>query len=442
MSTLALPAPMSPTTVGNLGLVKFGCALFFAGVQLNLNIYSGSSIVVPGYLILLASMLLLYACRSAIKRSHLRWMALLLAVAWALSIGTTLGAGLVAESILALIQFSTAIVCGYALFLGLMRLGLEGTHRFFGIMLAILVVGSFLELYAGLRIVSDAVRDVLYPGQFIYSADARDMQLFGGARPKFFASEPSYLGITTGTALIGWTLTSRVAGTFGQVTKFLLIAAASYLVIRSGTLLFSTLICLLVLPIMPVVHSGRNARRSMADWLLWLLAAVMGATVLIVLALVPSTLDPILAYLDDGSFYLRILGPIQATFDQFNRTPLFGVGIGADELLTQPVWQLYASNGVFTRFPFFAQSEALGLITNAFWWHWLYFGLLGGLAVYALVYALLRGLGVPFIPLVLLATFIFWNNFGGYTTARAWFFLFLIAAVFRLQFLRRQGDVA
>ena len=54
----------------------------------------------------------------------------------------------------------------------------------------VILVGCLLETYAGLRPVSDAVRNVLY-SRGLYENDLRDVLFYNRVRPKFFASEPA-----------------------------------------------------------------------------------------------------------------------------------------------------------------------------------------------------------------------------------------------------------
>jgi hypothetical protein len=89
-----------------------------------------------------------------------------------------------------LIQLTYSITICYALFLTVA----QGTRRqigrlFLGFSLVILI-GCLLETHAGLRPVSDAVRNVLY-SKGIYENDLRDVLFYHQARPKFFASEPA-----------------------------------------------------------------------------------------------------------------------------------------------------------------------------------------------------------------------------------------------------------
>jgi hypothetical protein len=89
-----------------------------------------------------------------------------------------------------LIQLTYSITICYALFLTVA----QGTRRqigrlFLGFSLVILI-GCLLETHAGLRPVSDAVRNVLY-SKGVYENDLRDVLFYHQARPKFFASEPA-----------------------------------------------------------------------------------------------------------------------------------------------------------------------------------------------------------------------------------------------------------
>src|SRR5258708_238277 len=88
------------------------------------------------------------------------------------------------------IQLTFVLTIGYALFLTVT----QASHRqIAGLLLGfalVILVGCLLEGHAGLRPLSDAVRNVLY-SQGIYENDMRDVLFYHRVRPKFFASEPS-----------------------------------------------------------------------------------------------------------------------------------------------------------------------------------------------------------------------------------------------------------
>ena len=90
-----------------------------------------------------------------------------------------------------LVQLTYSLVIGYAMFLTLVH---GERRRIANILLGFcvfIIVGCLLEAYAGLRPISDAVRERLYDTSIIYDADLRDQLLYGRVRPKLFTSEPS-----------------------------------------------------------------------------------------------------------------------------------------------------------------------------------------------------------------------------------------------------------
>ena len=88
-----------------------------------------------------------------------------------------------------LIQLYSLII-GYALFLTVTQASRRQIAGLFLSFALVILVGCLLDGYAGLRPLSDAVRNVLY-SQGIYENDMRDVLFYKRVRPKFFASEPS-----------------------------------------------------------------------------------------------------------------------------------------------------------------------------------------------------------------------------------------------------------
>ena len=91
----------------------------------------------------------------------------------------------------------------------------------------------------------------------------------------------------------------------------------------------------------------------------------------------------------DNSFAIRVTGPAMVAWETIARYPFFGAGIGGREAILDVLMQVYTPlvhiEGILHVLEF--------SITNAFWVHWIFFGLVGGsLAGLALLH-IVRNLG-------------------------------------------------
>lgn len=322
---------------------------------------------------------------------------------------------------------------GYAAFVGLNAMGLRKTSRMFMMLLLVLIVGSLLELYGGVKPLSDAFRRSTNSWRWIYDSDVRDLSSYGGLRPNFFASEPSVLGIIAGYSLLFWFLSASHFRS-RRLALAMVLSAFTFLVIRSPTMLVCTAaVVIFYLSEWPAGYKVSRAR-----------CTAFGIGALIAIVLVPSIIAANTEYGQTGSFLMRTLGPAIVAKTVLQDFPLFGVGLGGREVLMKEIISGYSSSGAFAQFPYLLQGAATGtmstnhLITNQFWEFWIYFGLVGGALIIFALWHLLGKLGVPNRFLVLCTSALIMTTSGGINVPMGWVGLFSIAVLYRNHWFARK----
>src|SRR5437867_8622136 len=162
-------------------------------------------------------------CRSRplLSRSHIGSM-------FALGLVTVAGMALapaavpyLAERLKGLVYLFYSLWIAYSVFLVLRLWPARRVAGLFGWISVVLIIGAALENYLpGVREVSDAFRRMVYPSQYLYTDDVRDIQLFGAIRPKLLAEEPSYLALFFVLSIYCWFSLTR------SLRRYLLFAMA------------------------------------------------------------------------------------------------------------------------------------------------------------------------------------------------------------------------
>src|SRR3546814_7888485 len=83
----------------------------------------------------------------------------------------------------------------------------------------------------------------------------------------------------------------------------------------------------------------------------------------------------------DPSFFSRITAPFLVAVEVVRQHPIAGIGLTAEDSINGLVKQVYAQGGNLVRdFEFESAKHAL---TNYFWTHWIYLGLVWGVVIMA-----------------------------------------------------------
>jgi CHASE2 domain-containing sensor protein len=165
-------------------------SLFLLGLYLGVALQISSGVPLTCAPSGVAGLIMLWRRRDQINPRHLAGLLAVVTV-YLCSILAASDYAYLGKRFTGLLQLTYSLVIGYAIFLTLVH----GERRqIAGILLGFcifIIVGCLLETYAGLRPISDAVRDRLYDSGVVYDANLRDQILYGRIRPKLFTSEPS-----------------------------------------------------------------------------------------------------------------------------------------------------------------------------------------------------------------------------------------------------------
>jgi hypothetical protein len=324
-----------------------------------------------------------------------------------------------------LVQLTYSIVIGYAAFLTLTQASRRQVAGIFLGFSVVILAGCLLEDYAGLRPISDWVRERLY-SRGVYDSDLRDAILYGAVRPKFFASEPATVTFTCSLFLFTWMVVSEWR--WKQVAYLALVGIA-LIAIPGPTLLLPVL---LLLPY-ELFLSGRrfggigaphHSLRRMKIAAIGI--AVVAAVIVLSNTLFAARLKEITAG-NDASFFYRVQGPAIAARDVVTHYPIAGAGLTGEPFVEDQIVNVYAQSPAYS-IAWTVVSPATELLINYFWLHWIYLGLVWGTIILAAVTLWLKVLGVPSPAFCWIVWAILGQASGAYVGPLAWSVLYFAGA--------------
>jgi hypothetical protein len=321
-----------------------------------------------------------------------------------------------------LLQLTYSLVIAYAIFLTLVH----GERRqIAGILLGFcvfIIVGCLLETYTGLRAISDAVRERLYDSGVVYDADLRDQILYGRIRPKLFTSEPSAVTFAYTHYCSVWLVVSPWRW---KLPVYLGMIGMALFVLPGPTLV---LMLLLTVPYLIFLAGARPGRRPSAMRLAGSLAislALIGVAIVLGKTFFAERLDE-LASGRDASFFYRFTGPMLVAFDIFRHYPWAGAGLTGESFIADKVIDVYMNSPSFQAA--WRISRIGDVLTNYFWLHWIYLGLVWGVICVVAVSLWLRLLGAPNVLYCWAVWAILGQASGSYVGPKTWSVLLIAAA--------------
>lgn len=394
--------------------------VFFLGIYTNYAIPIAKTVPFPSAPAGVAGVLLLWRRRGDIPRAGLVGLLLVLAV-YVASVLMAPDFNFLPRRLNGLIQLSYSLIIGYALFVTITQSTRAQMSKLLLACSLTLLVGCLLESYGGLRPLSDAVRSVLY-NRGLYDADLRDLEYYGRIRPRLFASEPSSVTFCYTLVSFFWFVVSTSRW---KLPGYAFLTAAGLAAMPGPTLL---LMIVLLCPYALFIASRRNGQLSLARLLPLALACAIGGLLVLALAIsfFPERRRDAVSGNDPSSFY-RVQGPAIAGIDTILTRPVAGAGLTGETFLHDRVIDLYSRSPAWSaRWP--VLHPASELLVNYFWLHWVYLGLLMGVAAIAAITCWLLALGVPSPAFTWTTWAIMGQAAGAYVGPSCWAVLFLAAA--------------
>lgn len=413
--------------------------IHFISMYLEISIYIDGTLIFPYFISTLIAVVGCSLNRSAVKSAHTKYLLLIITLVLLISVVPFIRGNIILTEFLAsYAQFIASILSAYCMFIVIILSNPSRLVKYLGVCLLIITIGSFFERFSVVREFSDAFRSMIYPEELLYSADFRDISVYGLVRPRFLTREPSIVGIGAGLLIAMVFLLSRKALGWRVVTAIGVTLVCMW-VMRSPTIIFfAAIVCYGALALRPT----KDARFS------WMIAFVS------TLALIAAS--SLLAYSDSiagvsnraiwggGSYIIRVFGPPLIWLETLRSDALFGLGLGSFEALLPLARKVYGQYDILALFPYF-KSEINGsfLISNGFWEYWIFFGLLGGSLIIFFLYRLFRIFGLRYASFPFYASVLSLQTYGGISAYRPWHMIFVFAAIaFWAQRLDTNSDVA
>lgn len=392
-------------------------AVYLVGAHLRLTSYSSNgSTLIPNYLMLISGAALAATQLSQFKRTG-KW---LLTSALFIMIQPIITWAPVSRGNLATIQSGlqliAAIVAALAVLYTTSRLTAQSLRRFFFWAWAVLMSTAAFETF-GLRTLIRSAQAALYSGSSrgIYLADNRDLYLYGQLRPSAFASEPSFLADSWAATAALVFLLDKSRGSAASWIRLALMYGIGFLLSPSMKVIFY-FFAVLVWHFWPRTLGGffrLSGPLALAGWLLYLLDA--------------SDLLSGFSSTETGSYFARITVAPRIGAEALHNFPILGYGVGNHEGMFDLMRDVWQSSGGFWRFPHFKPASSHGLMTNGFWWQWVFFGVIGGIILSYLVARLLSSLGVQHPIRTIACTWIVWYGGFGFVDPASWWILTVFA---------------
>ena len=410
-------------------------ALFLLGLYLGVALQISEKVPLTCAPSGAAGLIMLWRRRDQINPRHLAGLLAVVTI-YLCSILAATDYAYLSKRFTGLLQLTYSLVIAYAIFLTLVH----GERRQIAAILlgfcVFIIVGCLLETYTGLRAISDAVRERLYDSGLVYDADLRDQVLYGRIRPKLFTSEPSAVTFAYTHYCSVWLVVSPWRW---KLPVYLGMIGMALFVLPGPTLV---LMLLLTVPYLIFLAGAQPGRRPPAMRLAGSLAisiVLIGVAIVLGKTFFAERLDE-LASGRDASFFYRFTGPMLVAFDMFRHYPWAGAGLTGEPFISDKVMDVYMNSPSFQAA--WRISRIGDVLTNYFWLHWIYLGLVWGVICVVAVSLWLRLLGAPNVLYCWAVWVILGQASGSYVGPKTWSVLLIAAAASILRVGARQPHAA
>jgi hypothetical protein len=285
------------------------------------------------------------------------------------------------------------------------------------VLLGLWIVLILLALAESLffKSIFDEIRLLIYSGsgRFIYLAEDRDLQIYGQIRTTVLASEPSFLSDTLSALMAMIFMLGKKPNELGAWLLLGVMVIISFSVSPSFKVAFF-LIAIFIWQFWP-----RTASEAFR------LLVVLLATALVLF----TAIEVLLAFVNDvtgthsttGSFFGRIGSAHLVAMDALSQYPIMGFGLGNREDVYRIIVEVWHRTGAFSLFPWYAGLSAEHLLSNGFWWMWIYLGIAGGCLFLGLTASALRRVGVLTPWRSLVCASVVWYAGSAFIDPQSWY---------------------
>jgi hypothetical protein len=275
------------------------------------------------------------------------------------------------ERITAVIYLIISIHVSYAFYIEIIKFSASTIEKIFFVMIVIILLGAFAEVYLGLSSITEWFRENFLIGyqQSDYS-DVRDNIVYGRYRARFFTAEPSHLAISLLMFSLVWLTFSK------NRFKFILYGLVNLI----GLKLIMSPILFVALPSAIIIYYYEGNRRLSTKNIL---IAVFGIILIFLLGYMlkdyfhmTERINVILEGADDSAL-MRLFAPPLIALKLLSKSIFFGYGISGINSQVRTTSDVLYLIGI--RDSVIALERVTTNIYNSFWSFWISFGLLIGL---------------------------------------------------------------
>jgi len=297
-------------------------------------------------------------------------------------------------------------------------ISLKQLHKFFFILIVILLIGIVLEYLNVIRGVSDKFREIVYTadGYILYDAEDRDIVMTGFVRPSLFTSEPSLVSCAFFIVSMCYLLLSTKLKQF----LFVIVSSIVFLIVSGSPIPLINLICGIVLLLFFL-------KLKWYQLLLGILIFIILFFTLFTSQVSEKIVDRLQSRLieevteEGNSSYSRIyVAYVDALPTALTYNPFFGVGYGGKQKMVV----ITGNEGADIK----DRGQMEGIEgANAFTRFFVYFGAIGGIMVLYAIFKYFKSQSIRYFGLFIFIWILFSQTLGTFETPRYWVYLALVA---------------
>lgn len=414
--------PLANAGPGRLDLIDtILVVIFLLGLYLGVSLSISEKVPLTCAPSGIAGLIMLWRRRDQIVPKHLAGLLTVVTV-YLCSVLSAHDYAFLSKRFTGLLQLTYSLVIAYAMFLTLRHGERRQIARILLVFCLAIIVGCLLEAYAGLRPISDAVRERLYQSDQVYDADLRDQVLYGRVRPKLFTSEPSAVTFAYTHFSSLWLVISPWRRKF---VAYLGLVGLALVVLPGPTLVLMVFLMAPYMVFLAGIRPGQRASVSRTVGMLGLAGVMVAAAVVFGSIFFAERLKE-LADGRDASFFYRFTGPMLVAFDVFRHYPWAGAGLTGEPFISNDVINVYMNSPAFQAA--WRIDRVADVLTNYVWLHWIYLGLVWGVLCIVAISVWLRLLGVPSVLYCWIVWVILGQASGSYVGPKTWSVMLIAAA--------------
>lgn len=397
------------------------------GIPLGGYYFSGAVTVIFGSALLCVHLFFVRSSQALVVASRFA----ICSLAWAATIPFSPDLyGFFAEHLKSLVMLTASTLAAVGVYLEIRTVSAPKLEKAaLRIFLALLIMG-LLESYTPLRIVSDAFRENVYKGAFIYDSDARDLAISHAVRPKVFTQEPSHYAKALALSLACWVILNRSKNA-------LLLGAGAWLVALFVTGSPTTLLAGGAVALERVFRNPPSYvgfARYATRFAMVTAPILLLATIQTVASFVPNARMQEIASGEDNSSVTRTLAPPYIAYETAVKYPIAGAAIGGRELVQDVLVDVYST---YPNYDLKLLNEGEGYVgwANAFFEIAVYGGLLFTVIIMALTFWAFRQI-YPSALFSFGCFFVIFNFDSGFASPRPWVNFMILMAVSWVRYQR------